>query len=154
MLWTILWFSLFYYFPQALVFCCKLQSLFWHTLIQIATPATGRGHTTKFHTGRLCPYLQTLTGTIFTQKWYPFHIPCLELCTPFTCCKCTVLSVGIHDKNRTLSQLYKTMKFIGSTYDTFPYAFTNFTSQIRNLSYTWSPEKVPFWGGACPSKPL
>ena len=84
----------------------------------------------------------------------PFHIPCLELCTPFTCCKCTVLSIGIHDKNRTLSQLYKTMKFIGSTYDTFPYAFTNFTSQIRNLSYTWSLKKLPFWSGASPSKSL
>ena len=25
------------------------------------------------------------------DKWYPFHIniPCLELCTPFNCCKCT-----------------------------------------------------------------
>ena len=24
------------------------------------------------------------------EKWYPFHIPCLELCIPFNCCKCTV----------------------------------------------------------------
>ena len=24
------------------------------------------------------------------DKWYPFHIPCLELCIPFNCCKCTV----------------------------------------------------------------
>ena len=77
----------------------------------------GVGHATNFHTGRLGPYLQAPTDTIFTQKWYPFHIPCLELCTPFTCCKCTVISIGIHDKNRTFSQLYKTMKFIGSTYD-------------------------------------
>ena len=23
-------------------------------------------------------------------KWYPFHIPCLELCISFICCKCTV----------------------------------------------------------------
>ena len=125
------------YFPQVLVFSCKLQSLFWHTLIQIATKATGgKGVTTNFHTGRLGPYLQARTDTIFTQKWYPFHIPCLELCTPFTCCKCTVISIGIHDKNTTFSQLHKTMKFIGSTFDRFPYAFTNFTNQIRNLSYT------------------
>ena len=95
-----------------------------------------RGHTANFHTGRLGPYLQARADIIFTQKWYPFHIPCLELCTPCTCCKCTVISIGIHDKNRTFSQLYKTMKFIGSTYNRFPYAFTNFTSQIRNLSYT------------------
>ena len=24
------------------------------------------------------------------DKWYPFHIHCLELCIPFNCCKCTV----------------------------------------------------------------
>ena len=24
------------------------------------------------------------------DKWYPFHIPCLELCIPFNCCKRTV----------------------------------------------------------------
>ena len=96
----------------------------------------GEGVTANFHTGRLGPYLQARADIIFTQKWYPFHIPCLELCTPCTCCKCTVISIGIHDKNRTFSQLYKTMKFIGSTYNRFPYAFTNFTSQIRNLSYT------------------
>ena len=25
-----------------------------------------------------------------TDKWYSFHIPCLELCIPFNFCKCTV----------------------------------------------------------------
>ena len=25
------------------------------------------------------------------DKWYPFHIPCLKLCIPFNCCKCTVI---------------------------------------------------------------
>ena len=114
----------------------------------------GVGHTTNFHTGRLGPYLQARTDTIFTQKWYSFHIPCLELCTLFTCCKCTVISIGIHDKNRTFSQLYKTMKFIGSTYDRFSYVFTNFKSQIRNLSYTRRLKKLPFWSGASPCKPL
>ena len=24
------------------------------------------------------------------DKWYPFHIPCLELCIRFNCCKCAV----------------------------------------------------------------
>ena len=75
------------------------------------------------------------------------YLPCLELCTPFTCCKSTVISIEIHDKNRTFSQLYKTMKCIDSTYDRFPYAFTNFTSQICNLPYTWTLKKVPFWSG-------
>ena len=23
-------------------------------------------------------------------KWFHFHIPCLELCIPFDCCKCSV----------------------------------------------------------------
>ena len=43
----------------------------------------------------------TLLYTIFHEKgtsfvipsidrWYPFHIPCLELCIPFNCCKCIV----------------------------------------------------------------
>ena len=25
------------------------------------------------------------------DKYYSFHIPCLELCIPFYCCKCTVI---------------------------------------------------------------
>ena len=28
------------------------------------------------------------------DKWYPFHIPCLELCIPFNCCKCTVFLIA------------------------------------------------------------
>ena len=24
------------------------------------------------------------------DKWYPFHMPCLELCIRFNCCNCTV----------------------------------------------------------------
>ena len=32
-----------------------------------------------------------LSCTFYWQiLWYPFHIPCLELCIPFNCCKCTV----------------------------------------------------------------
>ena len=26
------------------------------------------------------------------NKWYPFHLPCLELCIIFKCCKCTVFN--------------------------------------------------------------
>ena len=43
----------------------------------------------------------------FSQKRYPFHVPCLWLCIPFNCCECTVFSVGINHKNRTFSQLNK-----------------------------------------------
>ena len=46
------------------------------------------------------------------DKWYPFHIPCLELCIHFNCCKCTVFSVGINHKNKTFSRLYQALTFI------------------------------------------
>ena len=116
-------------------FSCKLQSLFWHTLIQIATKGKegGGGHATNFHTGTLGPYLQARTDTIFTQKWYSFHTPCLELCTLFTCCKCTVISIGIHDKNRTFSQLYKTMKFSVPRMTDFP-TFSQ-TSKVKFVTF-------------------
>ena len=39
------------------------------------------------------------------DKLYPFHIPCLALCIPFNCCKCTVFSIGINHKSRTFSRL-------------------------------------------------
>ena len=59
--------------------------------------APARGYSTNVYTGRLRPEVQPLTllYTIFHEKgtpfvWYPFHIPCLELCIPFNCCKCTV----------------------------------------------------------------
>ena len=38
----------------------------------------------------------------FFDKWYPYHTPCLELCIPFNCCKCTVTQ----SQNRTFSRLY------------------------------------------------
>ena len=32
------------------------------------------------------------------DKWYPLHIPSLELCTPFNCCKCTFFMTWINLK--------------------------------------------------------
>ena len=32
----------------------------------------------------------------FIDKWYPFHIPNLEHCTPFNCCKCTVFKICLN----------------------------------------------------------
>ena len=46
------------------------------------------------------------------DKWYPYHIPCLELCIPFTCCKCTVFLIGITHKNKTFSRRFKAIKSI------------------------------------------
>ena len=54
-------------------------------------------YSTNFYVGRFHPEVQPLTllYTIFTKKvplsytfnsidiWYPFHIPCLELCISF-----------------------------------------------------------------------
>ena len=48
----------------------------------------------------------------FIDKWYSFHIPCLELCVPFNCCKCTIIYVIGNHKNRTFSRLYKAIKLI------------------------------------------
>jgi len=57
----------------------------------------GGGYSTNVYTGRLRPEVQPLTllYTIFHEKstpfvWYPSHIPCLELCTPSNCCKCSI----------------------------------------------------------------
>ena len=51
----------------------------------------------KFYMGDAMPwgpsnpspfYIPLLTE----NKWYPFHLPCLELCIIFKCCKCTVFN--------------------------------------------------------------
>ena len=68
----------------------------------------------------LLPLLDTIfheKGTPFiylllTNSWYPFHIPHLELCIPFNCCKCIVIYMGVNKKNRMFSRLYKAIIFI------------------------------------------
>ena len=43
----------------------------------------------KFYGSNPSPfYIPLLTE----NKWYPFHLPCLELCIIFKCCKCTVFN--------------------------------------------------------------
>ena len=48
------------------------------------------------------------------DKWYPFHIPCLELSIPFTAVNAIylILNRPINRKNRTFSRLYKAIQFI------------------------------------------
>ena len=48
------------------------------------------------------------------DKWYPFHIPCLELSIPFTAVNALylILNRPINRKNRTFSRLYKAIQFI------------------------------------------
>ena len=47
------------------------------------------------------------------DKWYPFHIPSLELSIPFTAVNALylILNRPINRKNRTFSRLYKAIKF-------------------------------------------
>ena len=47
-------------------------------------------------------------------KWYPFHIPSLELSIPFTAVNAIylILNRPINRKNRTFSRLYKAIQFI------------------------------------------
>ena len=96
------------------------------------------------------------------DKWYPFHIPSLELCISFKCCKCTVFKVWIKHKTRMFSRLFHTHKMhllalLGLFYDQnikSPYPFI--------YLHKWDPyhfiylrtEKVPLSGGASPYKPL
>ena len=48
------------------------------------------------------------------DKWYPFHIPCLELSIPFTAVNALylILNRPINRKNRTFSRLYKAIQLI------------------------------------------
>ena len=60
------------------------------TLAQGGGGGGGAGYSTNFYTGRFRPEVQPLARlyTIFYDQGIPlFHIPCLELCIPFKCCK-------------------------------------------------------------------
>ena len=73
---------------------------YWPTFEQAVAivPRGGRGHSTKFYTGRLRPKVQTLTflctifdrklkvplSYTFHRKWYAFHIPTERLLLNFS----------------------------------------------------------------------
>ena len=67
--------------------------------VLVSLKPSSRGYSKKFYTGRLRSLAQPLLHTIFEGKdtpfvsWYPFHIPSLELCFPFDCCKCSVFII-------------------------------------------------------------
>ena len=102
-------------------------------------------YSTKFYTERLPPEVQPLTllytfltakvplsYTFYQQlKWYPFHIPIIELCIPFNCCKCTVW-IWMNHKTTTFSRLFHSHASVSSCgvlglftdqNDRFPYPF-------------------------------
>ena len=110
----------------------SLRSLFqghvtcWNFTLTV--PGWGGGYSTKLDTGRLSKVQLHTPYVPFSQKrhpfhilpfripsidkWYPFLIPCLELCIPFNCCKRTVFYIGISHKNVTFSRHLKAIKFI------------------------------------------
>ena len=52
----------------------------------------GGRYSTKFYGGRLPPPPFVVRQKKYLRipsidKWYPFHIPSLEFCIPFSCCK-------------------------------------------------------------------
>ena len=113
------------------------------------------GHSTKFYAERLRPEAQPLTllytfwtakvplsYTFYQQlKWYPFHIPILELCIPFNCCKYTVW-IWINHRTISFSRLFHSHKMhllalLG--------LFTDRNDRFPTLSYAWSPKiDTPF----------
>ena len=67
------------------------------------------------YTGSLRSLAQPLLHTIFAGKdtpfvsWYPFHIPSLELCFPFNCCKCTVIKYMKQSQNQNVFSTFFTV---------------------------------------------
>ena len=75
-------------------------------------PEEAGGDSSKFYTGRLrtrynplpfyIPFLikkkYPFRSIPSMDKWYPFHISCLELCIPFNCCKCIFFMTWINLK--------------------------------------------------------
>ena len=131
----------------------------------IGSPALGRGvYSTNVYTERLRPEVQPLTLLyifFFLRKSYLFCIPCWKLCIPLNFCKCRVFKIRINHKNKTLSQLFKTINLSVSLFGPFyrpkwqispPLLYTS-TSKIPTISCTWRQKKVPLWGGGSPYRP-
>ena len=120
--------------------------------------ARGGGVLNKFYSGRLHFEVLPLTllYTIFgqkrypivssTDKWYPFHIPSLDLCIPLFC-----RLFHSHKMHLSVSLFGLFYFFIFTDFSTLSY---NSTREISTLSYTWSLKKIPLSGGASPYKAI
>ena len=78
----------------------------------------------------------------------PFHMPCLELCIPFNCCKCPVLNIS---QNQEVFHCPKIMHLLANRpgidrNDTFPYPFIYFNSWnpciLMHIPEAW--QRSPF----------
>ena len=58
------------------------------------------------------PFLTENESIPSIDKWYPFHIPILELCFPYNCCKCSFFKIWINHKTITFSPFLSVMKWI------------------------------------------
>ena len=121
-----------------------------HFLWVAKPPAGGGGYSTNVYGRRLRPTSNPsplLLYTIFHEKDTNFVYLLLTNGTPFVfkCCQCTVLKIGINNKNSMFSQLHKVLKFIyqpinlGPSQTQMKYSppllYTS-TSEIPTLSYS------------------
>ena len=99
-----------------------------HFLWVAKPPERGGGYSTNVYERRLRPTSNPsplLLYTIFHEKDTNFVYLLLTNGTPFVfkCCQCTVLKIGINNKNSMFSQLHKVLKFIYQPINLGP--FTN-----------------------------
>ena len=86
-----------YHFPYICEISGKYNILHEHIYMQtidgLKLVLSPRVNSTNVYTGRLLPNFSRKRYPFrisSIDKWYLFHIPCLELCIPFNCRKCTV----------------------------------------------------------------
>ena len=95
------------------------------------TPSGGEGgYSTNVYGRRLRPTSNPsplLLYTIFHEKDTNFVYLLLTNGTPFVfkCCQCTVLKIGINNKNSMFSQLHKVLKFIYQPINLGPFTDPN-----------------------------
>ena len=94
------------------------------------TPRGGGGYSTNVYGRRLRPTSNPsplLLYTIFHEKDTNFVYLLLTNGTPFVfkCCQCTVLKIGINNKNSMFSKLHRVLKFIYQPINLGPFTDPN-----------------------------
>ena len=85
------------------------------------------------------------------DRWYPYHIPSLELCISFNFCKCNVFKIWTNHKAKTISRLFSLSKNtsvspFGVFYRPRQEIFTPFHVYVTSKSGNRYPS---FWGSLC-----